>query len=103
MQVDWAKNGKQGVEYFETSPLGFYEVILMDIRMPEMDGYAATRTIRQMQRADAVSVPIIAMTADAFEEDIQHSKKAGMNAHLTKPIVVQELYYTLGKFILAEK
>lgn len=103
LQVDWAKNGKQGVEYFETSPLGFYEVILMDIRMPEMDGYAATRTIRQMQRADAVSVPIIAMTADAFEEDIQHSKKAGMNAHLTKPIVVQELYYTLGKFILAEK
>ena len=68
-----------------------------------MDGYAATRVIRQMQRADAAGVPIVAMTADAFEEDIRHSKKAGMNAHLTKPIVVQELYHILCKFILDEK
>ena len=103
LQVDWAKNGKLGVECFETSPVGFYAVILMDVRMPEMDGYAATRVIRQMQRADAAGVPIVAMTADAFEEDIRHSKKAGMNAHLTKPIVVQELYHILCKFILDEK
>ena len=103
LQVDWAKDGKQGVEYFKTSPVGFYEVILMDVRMPEMDGYTATKVIRHMQRADAVSVPIIAMTADAFEEDIQHSKKAGMNAYLTKPIIVQKLYHILCKFILDER
>lgn len=90
--VDTACNGKQGIERFENVPEGHYALILMDIQMPVMDGLAATRVIRALSRADAATVPIIAMTADAFAEDVVAAKQAGMTSHLAKPIDVAELY-----------
>lgn len=97
VEADTAENGRIGVERFQASPEGYYDMILMDIRMPEMDGYEATRTIRAMQRPDAHAVPIIGMSADAFEEDILNGKKAGMNDYITKPITPQKLAETLEK------
>ena len=71
---------------FGSKPEGYYDCILMDVRMPVMDGLSATRAIRAMDRPDAVSIPIIAMTANVFDEDVERSREAGMNAHLSKPI-----------------
>ena len=85
-QMDWAENGRICTEMFQKSPEGHYDLVLMDVRMPEMDGYEATRTIRAMNRADAKTVPIFAMTADAFSEDIRQALDSGMNAHIAKPI-----------------
>ena len=93
--VDAADNGKLGVELFEKSTEHFYDVILMDIRMPVMGGIEAAEHIRNLQRPDAKTVSIVAVTADAFAEDVQKTKQAGMNAHLSKPIVAKELYETL--------
>ena len=90
-----AENGKQALDMFEASPIGYYEAILMDIRMPVMDGYEATRAIRGLKREDANTVPIIAMTANAFDEDIRASLNAGMNEHLGKPIEPNKLYLAL--------
>lgn len=90
-----AVNGKEGVEFFEHSEEHSIDLILMDIRMPVMDGLEATEKIRAMERADAATVPIIAMTANAYESDKESSKIAGMNAHLAKPIEVNLLYKTL--------
>ena len=84
--VDCAKNGKEAVEQFADSEPGTYDVILMDIRMPVMDGIEAAKRIRSLKRPDALTVPIIAMTANAFEEDKKMSREAGMNEHLSKPI-----------------
>ena len=89
--VDTAANGREGVEKFAGAAEGAYSLILMDIRMPVMDGLEATREIRRMNRADAQSVPIIAMTANAFDEDMRKSIKSGMNGHLAKPVDVKEL------------
>ena len=75
-----------------------FDAILMDIRMPVMDGLSATKTIRALPRRDAATVPIIAMTANAYAEDIRRTRKAGMTAHLTKPIRQNELYETLRNF-----
>jgi signal transduction histidine kinase/ActR/RegA family two-component response regulator len=97
MIVVTAENGLVGIEKFRRSVPGYYSAILMDIRMPVMDGYAATRKIRALERADAQSVPIIAMTADAFIDDIQRCLDAGMNAHLSKPIDPAQLYQQLLK------
>ncbi|MEF9974788.1 MAG: response regulator, partial [Clostridia bacterium] len=80
----------------------YYDAILMDIRMPVMDGLTAAKAIRQMRSADAKTIPIIAMTANAFEEDIEKTKAAGMNAHLTKPIEPARLYQTLKQFLEKE-
>jgi PAS domain S-box-containing protein len=91
IEVDCAENGKEGLEKFAASEPGFYDAVLMDLRMPVMDGCEATRRIRSLDRADAPIVPIIAMTADAFEEDFQRTKEAGMNAHVTKPIDPEKL------------
>lgn len=99
MISDHAENGKVAVEKFAASPPGFYDAILMDIRMPVMDGLKATEEIRKLNRADAKTVPIIAMTANAFDEDVQRSLKAGMNAHLTKPADPEQLYAALQEFI----
>lgn len=101
--VDHAKNGSMGIAMFEKSAPGVYAAILMDIRMPVMDGLEATRRIRKLDRPDARSIPIIAMTANAFEDDVKKSKDAGMNAHLTKPIEPKQLYQTLYDFICDER
>ena len=90
-----AVNGKEALEMFDASPIGYYEAILMDVRMPIMDGYEATRAIRALPRSDAATVRIIAMTANAFDEDIRASLEAGMNEHLGKPIEPNKLYLAL--------
>ncbi len=77
----------------------YYDAILMDMRMPEMDGLEATRAIRAMDRPDAASVPIIALTANAFDEDVQRSMQAGLNAHLSKPVEPDVLFETLRSLI----
>ncbi len=99
INVDVAENGRLGVEKFAAAPAGYYDAILMDIRMPVMDGLIATKTIRQMDRPDAQTVPIIAMTANAFDEDVQRTKAAGMNAHLAKPIEPALLLSTLCRYV----
>ena len=99
MISDHAENGKIAVEKFSASPPGFYDAILMDIRMPVMDGLKATEAIRALDHPDAKTVPIIAMTANAFDEDVQRSLKAGMNAHLTKPADPEQLYKALQELI----
>lgn len=97
--VETAENGKAGLEKFTTSEVGSFDAILMDIRMPVMDGYEAVKCIRELERPDAATIPIIAMTADAFEESIQEAKEAGMNAYVTKPIEPKILYQTLSQYI----
>lgn len=98
-QADHAENGRIAVEMFESSAVGAYDAILMDIRMPEMDGLEAAAAIRALDRPDAKTVPIIALTANAFDEDVQRSLQAGMNAHLSKPVEPDHLYQTLGELI----
>ena len=98
-EVDHAQNGKIAVEKFSSHPCGYYDAILMDMRMPEMDGLEATQTIRALDRADAKTIPIIALTANAFDEDVQRSLQAGMNAHLSKPVEPEQLYTTLEEII----
>ena len=99
MEADHAENGKIAVEMFDQSPPGTYDAILMDIRMPVMDGLEAARAIRMLDRSDAKTIPIIALTANAFDEDVQRSLQVGMNAHLSKPIEPEVLYQTLGELI----
>ena len=96
--VDVACNGQQAVEMFRSSPPNHYDAVLMDVRMPVMDGIAATQAIRGLNRADAATVPILAMTANAFAEDIEQSRKAGMNEHLAKPIEPETLYARLASY-----
>jgi CheY-like chemotaxis protein len=95
MQADLAENGRIAVEKFEGHEEGYYDAVLMDMRMPEMDGLEATRRIRALNRPDAKTVPIIALTANAFDEDVQHSMQAGLNAHLSKPVEPDVLFETL--------
>lgn len=97
--VDTAANGLLGVEAFTASAPGHYAAILMDIRMPEMDGLEATRAIRALGRPDAATVPIIAMSANAFNENIQASLDAGMNAHLIKPVEPEKMYKTVAELV----
>jgi signal transduction histidine kinase/DNA-binding response OmpR family regulator len=99
METDPAENGRIAVEKVAASPEGAYSAVLMDIRMPEMDGLEAARRIRAMDRADVKKLPIIALTANAFDEDVQRSLQAGMNAHLSKPIKPEALYETLESLI----
>lgn len=98
LELERAENGQICVEKFKRSEVGFYNAILMDIRMPVMTGYDAAKNIRGLDRTDA-DIPIIAMTADAFSEDIQHSLDCGMNAHITKPIEINEVLRVLDKYI----
>ncbi len=90
-----AENGKIAVEKFTEHPAGYYDAILMDMRMPEMDGLQATKAIRSLDRDDAKTIPIIALTANAFDEDVQRSLQVGMNAHLSKPVEPELLFSTL--------
>ncbi|MBR0410463.1 MAG: response regulator [Eubacterium sp.] len=86
-------------DMFSDHPMGYYDAILMDVRMPVMNGLDATRAIRELERADAGEIPIIAMTANAFDEDVQISLQAGMDAHLSKPVEPELLYETLDRLI----
>lgn len=99
MEVEHAPNGQEAVNTFANSPPNHFDAVLMDIRMPIMDGLKATETIRALDRPDAKTVPIIAMTANAFDEDVQRSLQAGMNAHLSKPVEPEHLFQTLAELI----
>lgn len=96
-EVEWAENGRICVEKFKESGVGYYDLVLMDIRMPVMSGYDAAKAIRALERADA-GLPIIAMTADAFSEDIQRCLECGMNEHIAKPIDVNKLMHHLQSY-----
>ena len=95
MIVETAENGKEGLKKFEESDINEYDLILMDIRMPVMNGYDAVKKIRSLKREDSGKIPIIAMTADAFEESVREAKLTGMNAYVTKPIDPVTLYKTI--------
>lgn len=100
MSVERVADGKNAVEIFRNHPKGTFDVILMDIMMPEMNGYEATKAIRAMNdRPDGKNIPIIAVTANAFAEDVQASLDAGMNAHLSKPIVIDEVIKTILRYV----
>lgn len=96
--VTTAANGKKALELFQAKPAGAFDAILMDVMMPEMNGYEATRAIRLCDKPDAAEVPIIAMTANAFTEDVARAKESGMNDHLSKPIEIEKLKATLAKY-----
>ena len=94
-KVETVNNGVEAVQHFEASEPGTYDVILMDVMMPVMDGLTATRTIRALERQDAKTIPIIAMTANAFREDAERCMEAGMNAHLAKPLEIEKIRQTI--------
>ena len=99
MKVTTAENGKEAVEIFQDSNAYDFDLILMDVMMPVMDGLTATRTIRALPRADAQTIPIFAMTANAFTDDIEESHKAGMNEHLSKPLDAEKLLATIQRYV----
>ena len=98
-EIDHAENGKVALEKFRASDVGHYDAILMDVRMPEMDGLEATAAIRALDRPDARTIPIIAMTANVFDEDVERSREAGMNGHVGKPVEPEILYATLARLL----
>lgn len=98
-EVETAWNGREAVELFGRSPAGYYDMILMDIQMPVMNGYEAARAIRSADREDAGRIPIFAMTADAFSEDIIMAKEAGMNSHFAKPLDMEAIIKEIKKYI----
>ena len=96
-EVETVNNGLEAVQHFEASEPGTYDVILMDVMMPVMDGLTATRTIRALERQDAKTIPIIAMTANAFKEDAEKCIEAGMNAHIAKPLNDEKIKQTISE------
>ena len=96
-----AENGRKALERFEASAPWTFDAVLMDLRMPVMDGLEAARRIRALERPDAGTVPIIALTANGFENDVRRTMDAGMNAHLLKPVDADLLYTTLRRLIAA--
>ena len=100
---EWAQNGQLAIDLFAQSEPGHFDAILMDMRMPVMDGLNATQEIRRLNRPDAASIPIIALTANAFEEDVKQCIQAGMNAHLSKPVDIDLLRQTLGRLLAGTK
>jgi len=99
VESELAENGRIATEMFSASAPDYYDAVLMDMQMPEMDGLEATRVIRGLDRKDAKTIPIIALTANAFAEDVQRSLQAGMTAHLSKPVEPERLYDTLDQLI----
>ena len=97
LKTDIAENGAIAVEKIAVSPSGYYDAVLMDIQMPVMDGYTATRQIRALPNKFHSRIPVIAVSANAFDEDMEASYEAGMNGHLAKPIIESELLKTLGE------
>ena len=100
VELDWAEDGQICLDKFQKSPEGYYDAVLMDIRMPHMTGYEATKMIRGLNHPDALSIPIIAMSADAFSDDIQHCLECGMNGHIAKPIDIMEVTRLLKRFLI---
>ena len=98
-RLDTAVNGEEALRLFQASAPGYYSLILMDIQMPVMNGYEAAREIRSLNRADAMTIPIIAMTADAFVEDIRNAENAGMNGHMAKPLSFDTLALEIEKYL----
>ncbi len=98
-KVELATNGQEAVDHFEQNPAGYYDFILMDVQMPVMDGRAAARKIRGLDRADAADIPIFALSADAFIEDERLSRESGMNGHYAKPVDFNELQRSIGAFL----
>ena len=108
-KIDWeangfilagdASNGREALEQFERKGEGYYDLIFMDVQMPIMDGYEASRAIRSINRKDALTIPIIAMTANAFSEDVIASKRAGMNEHIPKPLDVEQLVSCMKRWL----
>ena len=99
MEIVVAHNGKEGVEAFQKSKDGYFNAVLMDIRMPVMDGLTATKAIRRLGRRDGEIIPVIAISANAYQEDIEKALAAGINAYITKPIVPSILYHTLAEWL----
>ena len=97
--VTTAANGKEALELFQAKPAGAFDAILMDVQMPVMNGHAAAQAIRALARADAATIPIFAMTADAFVEDEKAALAAGMNAHVAKPLEIDELRRAVDRFV----
>ena len=97
-EVDRAADGEEAVDRFVSGGEGRYDLVLMDIQMPRMNGYDAARAIRSLGRADS-SLPILAMTADAFEEDRQKALRSGMSGHLTKPVEIDKLFEALDELL----
>ena len=101
--VETAENGKEAVDMVQASAESYYDLILMDLQMPIMNGYDATMAIRAMDRKDTGRIPIVAMTANAFLEDIQQSKACGMDEHMSKPLDIDQLQRMLAKWLGREK
>ena len=99
IEVELAVNGQEAVDMFMKNPVGYYDAILMDMRMPVMDGLEATKMIRSSGHDDAETIPVIALTANAFDEDVQRSMQAGLNAHLSKPVEPEALFETLESLV----
>ncbi len=97
--IDEADDGSEAVKVFSQSQEGYYDLILMDIQMPTMNGYEASKAIRQLERADANTIPIVAMTANAFRDDIEQAFDSGMNAHVAKPIDMEKLIAVLKNYL----
>ena len=99
LTTEVAQNGQIAVDMLKASEPGYYRLILMDVQMPVMDGYAATKLIRELEDPGLAQIPILAMTANAFEEDRQEALKCGMNGHIAKPIDINELMDTLDQIL----
>jgi CheY-like chemotaxis protein len=99
VSIDEAEDGEAGVAAFASKPEGHYDIILMDVMMPKLDGYEATRRIRALPRLDAARIPIVAMTANAYNEDILKAREAGMNAHIAKPININEVVRKIDGYL----
>ncbi|WP_424245250.1 PAS domain S-box-containing protein [Elusimicrobium posterum] len=99
VKIDEARNGKEAVEMFAAAPDGFYDLIFMDVQMPVLNGYEATKQIRLLDKPNAQNVPVIAMTANAYKEDVERALESGMNGHLSKPIDTVALIKTLAKYL----
>ena len=98
-QVETAEDGRQAVDLVSQSQPGWYQLVLMDVQMPVMNGYEATRCIRQLENRQLADIPILAMTANAFEEDKQEALRSGMNGHISKPINIEKLLETLNEML----
>ena len=101
MEVEWARDGQEALDMFEAAAPDHFDIVLMDVRMPRMNGYEATRAIRASDHADAASVPILAMSANAFSDDVEASLRSGMNGHLSKPINVAQVMAAIADALTA--
>ena len=101
--MDDANDGDVAVDMFKNSPEGYYDIILMDIQMPKMNGFEATEAIRKLNRQDSANIPILAITANTFQEDIQKSLESGMNAHFSKPVNRDNLFVAMSRLLGSQK